>query len=169
MTRNTPESIPVAGSTTKKALIRRFDRESLQGYVNPQMYLQPGGIEFLTPEGAIQLLPYPEVKSVIFVKEFEADTESAKVFLTRPKMDGLWVRMKFRDGEVMDGILPNSPLLWERQGYSFTPPEPYSNNQKLFVPREALASMSVLGVVGSPLTRTRKKKGEELAQPTLFD
>jgi hypothetical protein len=104
---------------------------------------------------------------VIFVKEFEGASDAPKIFMTRPKMDGLWVRMTFRDGEVMDGILPNNLVQWERQGYSFTPPEPYSNNQKLFVPREALASMSVLGVVGSPLTR--KKKADMRDQPTLFD
>jgi hypothetical protein len=158
----------VAASTTKKTLIRRFDRESLQGYVNPQNFLQPSGIEFLTPAGSILLLPYVEVKSVIFVKDFESGLEPAKIFMTRPKMDGLWVRMTFRDGEVMDGILPNDLVHWDRQGYSFTPPEPYSNNQKLFVPREALSSMSVLGVVGSPLTRTRKKIDSRI-QPTLFD
>jgi hypothetical protein len=157
----------VAGSTTKKVVIRRFDRESLQGYVNPQTYLQADGIEFLTLSGSMLLLPYSEVKGVVFVKEFEGASEAAKIFMTRPKMDGLWVRMIFRDGEVMDGILPNNPVLWERQGYSFTPPEPYANNQKLFVPREALSGMSVLGVVGSPLTR--KKKTELRDQPTLFD
>lgn len=157
----------MAGSTTKKTLIRRFDRESLQGYVNPATYLQADGIEFLTPAGSITLIPYAEVKSVVFVKEFEGFSVAPKIFMTRPKMDGLWVRMTFRDGEVMDGILPNNPVVWERQGYSFTPPEPYSNNQKLFVPREALSSMSVLGVVGSPLTR--KKKPELRDQPTLFD
>jgi hypothetical protein len=159
----------VAASTTKKTLVRRFDRESLQGYVNPQVYLQPDGIEFLTPEGAILLLPYKEVKSVIFVRDFESTSEPAKVFLTRPKMDGLWVRMTFRDGEIMDGILPNNLVQWERQGYSFTPPEPYSNNQKLFVPREALTAINVLGVVGSPLTRTRKQKPVPVNQPRLFD
>jgi hypothetical protein len=159
----------VASSTTKKTLIRRFDRESLRGYVNPQAYLQPGGVEFLTPGGAIVLIPYMEVKSVVFVKEFETDAEPPKIFMTRPKMDGLWVRMTFRDGEVMDGILPNNIVQWERQGYSFIPPEPYSNNQRLFVPREALSSMNVLGVVGSPLTRTSKKKIATENQPRLFD
>jgi hypothetical protein len=159
----------VAASTTKKTIVRRFDRESLQGYVNPQTYLQPGGIEFLTPDGAILLLTYPEVKNVVFVKEFDAGSEPSKVFLTRPKTDGLWVRMVFRDGDVMDGILPNNPVAWERQGYSFTPPEPYSNNQRLFVPREALSSMSVLGVVGSLLTYRRRKKSDLKDQPGLFD
>jgi hypothetical protein len=158
----------VAASTTKKTLIRRFDRESLQGYVNPQSFLQPGGVEFITPAGSMVLVPYAEVKSVIFVKDFESASEPAKIFMTRPKMDGLWVRMTFRDGEVMDGILPNDLVHWDRQGYAFTPPEPYSNNQKLFVPREALSSMSVLGVVGSPLTRKRKPLDLK-NQPSLFD
>jgi hypothetical protein len=159
----------VAASTAKKTVIRRFDRESLQGYVNPQNYLLSNGIEFLTPSGSILVLAYTEVKSVIFVKEFESSTDAAKLFQTRPKMDGLWVRMTFRDGDVMDGILPNNPVKWEVQGYLVTPPEPYSNNQKLFIPREALSSMSILGVVGSPLTRTRKQKPALKDQPTLFD
>jgi hypothetical protein len=159
----------VAGSTTKKTLIRRFDREALQGYVNPQAFLRANGIEFITPAGSMILLTYAEVKSVIFVKDFESSSEAAKIFQTRPKMEGLWVRMTFRDGDVMDGILPNNPVQWEREGYSVTPPEPYSNNQKLFVPREALSSMSVLGVVGSPLTRMKKSRRDLRDQPTLFD
>jgi hypothetical protein len=159
----------VASSTTKKTVIRRFDRESLQGYVDPRTYLQVNGVELLTPAGSLALVLYADVKCVVFVKEFDHTGEATKLFHTRPKTDGLWVRMTFRDGDVLDGILPNNPLLWERQGYSFTPPEPYSNNQKVFVPREALSSMSVLGVVGSPLTRKPSKKADLRDQPTLFD
>ncbi len=159
----------MAGSTAKKTVIRRFDRESLQGYIHPGDYLQSDGIQFLSPSGSIVLVPYAEIKTVTFVRDFEPGGESAKIFLTRPKIDGLWVRMVFRDGDVMDGILPNNPVLWERQGYSLTPPEPYGNNQKLFVPRDALASMSVLGVVGSPLNKIRKPKPPVRNQPTLFD
>jgi hypothetical protein len=159
----------LASSTTKKALVRRFDRETLCGFVNPGAYLLENGIELLTPSGTISLVPYLEVKTVSFVKEFDADSQPAKIFNTRPKMDGLWVRMTFRDGDIMDGILPNNLVHWERQGYSFVPPEPYSNNQKVFVPREALSSISVLGVVGSPLTKTKRQKVELKDQPTLFD
>ena len=35
----------LAGSTTKKVLIRRFDREPMAGYVHPQTYLRPNGVE----------------------------------------------------------------------------------------------------------------------------
>ena len=150
----------MAGSTAKKVVIRRFDREPLSGFVNPQTYLQAGGVELLAPHGALSIVPYSEIKTVCFVKDFEP-TEAPPdrlVFHTRPKMDGLWVRMRFRDGEIMDGILSNNLLQLEAYGFTFIPPEPYSNNQKIFSPRQALSEFHVLGVVGSPLTRRRRKE-----------
>lgn len=160
----------MAVSTSKKVRISRFDRESLLGYVNPQTYLRPAGVELLTPDGSYSVVPYDEVKSVQFVRDFEpADsTTERKVFSTRPKMDGLWVRVKFRDGEIMDGILANNLLQMESQGFTIVPPDPYSNNQRLFLPRTALAELQVLGVVGSPLRR-RKPKAAPKEQIGLFD
>jgi hypothetical protein len=76
--------------------------------------------------------------------------------------------MVFRDGEVMDGILPNNLLSWEITGFTVTPPEADGNNQKVFVPRQALRGMQVLGVVGSPLRRKRKKAAEGTEQASLF-
>jgi hypothetical protein len=157
----------VSSSTAKKVIVRRFDRENLTGFVNAFSYLQPTAIELLKPDGALVLLPYEEVKSVCFVKDFEAESETRKIFMTRPKLEGLWVRMQFRDGELLDGILPNNLLTWEIAGYTVTPPEPDANNQRVFVPRSALKSIQVLGVVGSPLTAKRKKAAAP-DQPTLF-
>ena len=149
-------------------VVRRFDRENLTGFVNPLSYLQPHSVELLKPDGTLVLLPYDEVKSVCFVKDFEAEAESRRIFLTRPKLEGLWVRMRFRDGEIMDGVLPNNLLAWEIAGYTVTPPEPDANNQRVFVPRSALSSIQVLGVVGSPLRPKRKKALAAPDQPTLF-
>jgi hypothetical protein len=150
-------------------VVRRFDRESITGFVNPYSYLQPSSIEILKPDGALAILPYEEVKSVCFVKDFEAEEEPSKIFMTRPKLEGLWVRMQFRDGELLDGVLPNNLLAWDVAGYTVTPPEPDANNQRVFVPRSALRSIQVLGVVGSPLRSKPKKKPEPgLDQGTLF-
>jgi hypothetical protein len=156
-------------STAKKVIVRRFERESLTGFVNPPSYLQPTCLELLKPEGTLALLPYEEIKSVCFVSDFDAETEPRRIFMTRPKLEGVWVRMFFRDGEMMDGILPNNPLSWEIAGFTVTPPEPDSNNQRVFVPRSALRNMQVLGVVGSPLRAGRRKaKGASEDQQTLF-
>jgi hypothetical protein len=161
----------LTGSTTKKVMVRRFDREPLPGFVSPQSYLQPGGVELLKPDGTVVLIPYQELKTVCFVKDFETSDEAPerKVFLTRPKMDGLWVRMRFRDGEVMDGILSNNLLQWEAYGFNVVPPEPYSNNQRIFLPRQAVTEIHVLGVVGSPLTRRRRRPPTPKEQIGLFE
>jgi hypothetical protein len=160
----------LASSTTKKVLIRRFDREPLVGFVNPQMYLREDGIELMTQGGAVTLAPYQEVKTVSFVKDFDAaDAEpERKVFNTRPKTDGLWVLMKFRYDEVMEGILANNLLQLDPYGFTIVPPDPYSNNQKIFLPKAALKELQVLGVVGSPLKR-RKPKPDTKEQIGLFE
>ena len=159
----------MAVSTTKKVRISRFDREALVGFVNPQSYLRSSGVELLTPDGNFSIVPYEEVKTVQFVKDFEPqDPTERRIFSTRPKMDGLWVRVKFRDGEIMDGILANNLLLLEVQGFTLVPPDPYANNQRFFVPRIALSELQVLGVVGSPLRR-RKPKPTSKEQIGLFD
>ncbi|MDP9168974.1 MAG: hypothetical protein M3N54_00030 [Acidobacteriota bacterium] len=158
----------MASSTAKKVVVQRFDRENLTGFVNPYSYLQPLAIELLKPDGALVLLPYGEVKRVAFVKDFEGETEPRRVFLTRPKLEGLWVRMVFTDGDVMEGILPNNLLAWDFAGFTVTPPEPDDNTQRIFVPRQALRSSQVLGVVGSPLRVKRRKPGPMADQPRLF-
>jgi hypothetical protein len=159
----------VSGSTTKKAVIRRFDREPLAGYVNPVSCLQPAGVEMLSIQGNTDTVPYIEIKTVSFVRDFDTGAEGERrVFNTRPKIEGLWVRLQFRDGEIMEGILPNNLLQLEHNGFTVIPPDPYSNQQRVFVPRTALRLVEVLGVVGSPL-RKRKAKAVPKEQIGLFD
>jgi hypothetical protein len=160
----------LAGSTSKKVVVRRFEREALTGFVNPGHYLLPEGIELLSQSGTISLLPYSEVKAVCFVRDFESSEgqPSQRLFHTRPKMEGLWVRMRFLDGELMDGLLPNNLLQLEPSGFTVVPPNPSSNNQRIFVPRSALRDFQVLGVVGSPLRR-RKPKVVPKEQIEMFE
>jgi hypothetical protein len=159
----------LSASTTKKAIIRRFDREPLSGYVNPLTFQQPTGIELLSVTGQVALVGYNEIRSLTFVRDFAGNPEPERLaFHTRPKMEGLWVEMHFRDGEAMEGVLPNNLLQLETFGFTIIPPDPYGNNQRVFVPRTSLTSVKVLGVVGSPLAK-RKPKPEQKDQIGLFD
>jgi len=156
-------------STTKKALVRRFQRETLSGYVNPLSYLQPAGVELLSEEGNVSAIPYDEIKTVAFVRDFEpAGSTERLTFLTRPKMAGLWVSFRFRDGEVLEGILPNNLLQIDHHGFVVIPPDPNGNQQRVFVPRQAILGVEVLGVVGSPL-RKRKRPPASEDQIRLFE
>ena len=159
----------MASSTTKKAVIRRFQKEPLAGYINPASYLQPAGVDLLSAQGNVSTVPYEEIKTISFVRDFEGAAEIGRqLFNTRPKMEGLWVSLHFRDGEVMEGILPNNLLQLEPYGFTVIPPDPYSNQQRVVIPRAAVESVQVLGVVGSPLKK-RKTKAVPKEQIGLFD
>jgi hypothetical protein len=147
-------------STTKKVLVSRFDRETLTGFVNPQSYLRAEGLEMLSQTGSVSVVPYEEVKLVCFVRDFQQGEprKELRLFTTRPKLEGLWLRMHFRDGDAMDGILTNNLLQLEPYGFSVIPPDPGFQNQRVFVPKAALSRTQVLGVVGSPLRVPRKTK-----------
>jgi hypothetical protein len=160
----------LGGSTNKKVLVSRFDRETLTGFVNPQTYLQPEGLELLSQSGSVSIIPYGEIKLVCFVRDFQQGEprKELRLFTTRPKMEGLWLRMQFRDGDAMDGILPNNLLQLEMYGFSVIPPDPGFQNQRIFVPKAALLRMQVLGVVGSPLRMPRKTKPTAKEQLEMF-
>jgi hypothetical protein len=162
--------LALAGSTTKKAVIQRYEREPLNGFVNPLTYLRPEGVELLSAQGNISIVPYLEIKTISFVREFDTGDHAGgrRVFSTRPKIEGLWVSLEFRDGDVLEGVLANNLLQVEAAGFTVIPPDPYSNNQRVFVPRVALRAVQVLGVVGSPLKR-RKMKPVSKEQIGLFD
>ena len=158
----------MAGSTTKKAVVRRYDREALMGYINPASYLQPLGLELLSEEGKLSVVPYNEIKWVCFVRDFKLDGDERRTFLTRPKMTGLWVSFKFRDGDVMEGVMTNNLLQVEPSGFTFIPPDSFGNLQRIFAPRASLRSVEILGVVGSPLTK-RKVQPVSKEQIGLFE
>jgi hypothetical protein len=83
------------------------------------------------------------------VREFKDPFEpERKTFLSRPKLDGLWVRLRFHDDDVMEGIVSNNLLDLLDTGVRLTPPDLHGNILHMFIPRTALAEMKVLGVVG---------------------
>ncbi len=150
----------LAGSTSKKIVAVRFDREPVYGFIDPQAYLREAGVEVLTSEGSLVILPYSEVKALCFVRDFGAGPvwPENRAFSNRPKTEGLWVRLEFRDGDALEGIVPNNLLTLEPPGLAVTPPDAGFHNQRVFVPRAALSSVKVLGVVNSPLRRGAKAK-----------
>ncbi len=154
----------MSASTSKKVVIFRFDREALPGFVHPQSWLSAGGVELLTPTGAVSVLPYSDIKCVCYVREWEPDgwRSERRLFASRPKTEGLWVRAIFRDNDFIEGVLPNDLLQMEPQGFLLAPPDAFSNSQRIFLPRLALKEFKVMGVVGSP---ARAKRGKPSAKP----
>lgn len=158
----------MASSTNKKVVLHRFDRTILAGFINPRSYLQTEGIEFLTADGEAGLVPYADIKTARFVKEFGEDTEPIRrTFTTRPRRSGLWTRFHFRDGDTLDSILSNNLSQLDGYGFQIYPPDS-SAAQRWFIPREAVRDVQVLAVIGSPLKATARKPKALKGQIGLF-
>jgi hypothetical protein len=155
----------VSGSTNKRVRVLRFEREPIDGFVHPQTFQTPAGIEMLTRDGAILTVPYSEVKVLCFVQDFDEEIPDLnnRTFTSRPKSAGLWVRMSFRDGGLMDGLLPNNLLQLDPHGFTVTPPGLAAAPQRIFIPRAALRSLHVLAVVGSGLGRSKKPDERQIS------
>jgi len=136
-------------STLKKVVVLLLDRSAVRGYLNPATLGQSAEIDLLNLDGEQKSIQLDDVKSVYFVREFKDPFEpERKTFLSRPKLDGLWVRLRFRDEDVMEGIVANNLLELLDTGVRLTPPDLHGNVLHMFIPRTALAEMRVLGVVG---------------------
>ncbi|PYT12446.1 MAG: hypothetical protein DMG59_23380 [Acidobacteria bacterium] len=150
----------MSATTNKRVLVARFDRATLQGFVQTPASFGAEAVELLTLDGSLIQVPYSETKAVCFVRDFESGEtwHQHPAFATRPKTPGLWVRLRFRDGDSLEGMLANNLMQIEPSGFSIIPPDPTFHNQRIFVPRAALSDVQVLGVVGTPLRRSVDKK-----------
>jgi len=145
-----------------------LDKQALRGYLSPTRLGQADPIDVLSPDGEHEQIPLAKVRAVYFVREFSDDFEpERKAFLSRPKLDGLWVRLRFTDGDILEGVVPNDLLSLLDNGLQITPPDLNSSTDRIFVPRGALSEVTVLGVVGI----ARRKPAAAAAsanQPRLF-
>lgn len=141
----------------------------MAGFLDVFEGLAAQNLELLSQEGTAQSIPMADVKVVCFVKEFDGpgfDLEP-RTFRNRPKTEGLWIRMQFRDNDFIEGIAANNLAQWEPGGITVNPPEASSNTAKIFVPRSALRDCRVLGVVGAVAARKRRLTPGD--QPGLFE
>ena len=145
-----------------------LDRKSLRGYLNPARLGQADPLDLLTPDGEHQELPLAKIRSIYFVRDFNDDFEpERKAFLSRPKLDGLWLRLRFLNGDSLEGVIPNDLLAVMDNGLQITPPDLNSNTDRIFIPRAALSEVTVLGVVG--IARRKPAAAAAAAQPRLFN
>jgi hypothetical protein len=157
--------IRTSASTHKKVVVLLLDRTLLRGYLNPAKLGDAEAVDLLTPGGEHRTFPIKDVRSIYFVREFTDHFEpERKAFLSRPKLEGLWVRLKFRDNDCIEGVVPNDLLSLLDRGVQITPPDLHGATVRIFIPRTALSEMTVLGVVG-----IARRKPVTAVQPGLFN
>lgn len=155
-------------STHKKVILVLADKRTLRGYLNPARLGQLDPVDVLTPDGEHLEFPLAKIRSIYFVREFSDEFEpERKAFLSRPKLDGLWVKLRYNDGDTLEGVVPNDLLSLLDNGLQITPPDLNSSTDRIFIPRSALSEVTVLGVVG--IARRKPTAAAAAAQPRLFN
>lgn len=134
--------------------------ERVQGYVKFPKFAGEEGLEILDAGGQHQTIPWKSLKIVWFVHDWDTPTpkQQQATFPRRPRIEGLWVRLRFLDNSLLDGILINDLLQLNPHGFLITPPAFNGNNPTAFVPRAALKSAEILSVVGGPAQQTQRRR-----------
>ena len=88
-------------STRKRVVVRKLDKGLTKGFIDPKGYLA-SEVGLLDRDGRMVHIPMHDIKAVFFVRDFDGNPDRAerKIFRSRPRLAGLWVRMTFKDSEV---------------------------------------------------------------------
>lgn len=100
--------------------------------------------------GGRKLIELNRTKALFFVKTLEGrnDYVEIKFFERNPQIEGLWIKIRFKDGEVTEGIVHNSLPFVSDSGFFLRPPDPQSNNRVVYVVKSFLTDFRVLGIRG---------------------
>jgi hypothetical protein len=167
-------------NTRKKVIVRRFSGDSLPGYLAQAGFVRDSAIDLLDLTGRILALPLNDIKMISFVRDFNLSDNSnperlsRRTFLARPRSEGLWVRLTFRTGDLLEGLAPTDRALLDAlvddAGLFLTPPDTRSNTQRIYVPREATSEVQLLAVITTPSRRQpiSSQAAKENLQDELF-
>ena len=165
-------------SAHKKVIIRRFTGETLPGYLPLTGFLrdhstQPS-LDLLDLSGRVISLLLNDIKHVCYVRDFNLNDTlnperlTRRTFLAKPRTDGLWLRLTFRGGDLLEGLAPIDITLTDDlindSGFHLTPPDTRSNTQRVYIPRTSLADLQLLAVITTP---SRRKPLPAASVPSL--
>ena len=137
----------------KKVIVRKLSRDWLSGYLSPSAFVVNEQVELLDLSGKLISVEMSEVKWICFVRDFSSGDASQperllrKTFVTRPRSEGLWIRVRLKDNDMIEGLAQNDLTLLDGDGLFLVPPDTRSNTQRVFLPRQAVAELDVLAVI----------------------
>jgi hypothetical protein len=160
-------------SLRKPVIVRKFSRDWFAGYAGLSFGQDAAELEILDLTGKVLRVGWEQVKWVCYVRDLPAGEQANperllhKKFAIRPRTAGVWLRMTLTDGDEIEGLAANDRTLLEGAGLLLTPPDTRSNTQRIYLPRQAIQTLEVMGLIGA----SRRQKAETRPaekQPELF-
>jgi len=167
----------------KKVILRRAritgPAEILPGYLALSGFVRNRALELLDLSGRVIPILLNDIKLISYVRDFNlADTTNPerltrRTFLARPRAEGLWLRLTFTSGDILEGLAPTDTNLLDDlvndSGLFLTPPDTRSNTQRIYVPRTSIAELTLLAVITSPSKKKPASTPTTSPQQDLFD
>ncbi len=159
-------------------IVRKFSRDWCAGYAGLSFGQDEPELEILDLGGKVLRIGWEQVKWVCYVRDFPVPTSAAdnanperllhKRFTTRPRTAGVWLRMTLTDGDELEGLAANDRSLLEGAGLLLTPPDTRSNTQRIYIPRTAIQTLEVAGLIGAAARKGPLRHSTAADQPDLF-
>jgi hypothetical protein len=142
-------------------IIIRYEKHAVRGLVEPS---ELGSIDQLLrndpmypldtirlkllDSGEMEDVSTKDAKAVFFVKTFDGDLRHRALHFHEhaPTVPGLWVRVYFYDGEMIEGIISNAKDFVLESGFFLRPTDPNGNNRLVYVLKAGLKDFHVLGM-----------------------
>jgi hypothetical protein len=163
-------------SGRKPVVVRKLSRDWCSGHAGADFGQHRAELEFLDLGGKVVRIGWEQIKWVCYVRDFPAGPVDQtnperllrKRFSLRPRTAGLWLRLTLGDGDDLEGLAANDRSLVDGAGLLLTPPDTRSNTQRIYVPRQAIRSVEVLGLIGAHGRKRPEAALSHEAQPGLF-
>lgn len=159
-------------TSRKKAIFRKLSRDWVAGYVPLASFVRDGRVEMLDLDGKVIALDVEDLKWICYVRDFNSGELNnperlvRKTFAGRPRGEGLFVRARLKDGDLVEGLAANDATLVASEGVFLTPPDLRSNTQRIWIPKTALEGLEVIAVVGAAKRpRTAPEPRPEAGKP----
>jgi hypothetical protein len=101
----------------------------------------------LLDSNIVEEVSIKDVKAIFYVHSFDGDANHKELsfYGNSPIVHGIWMRIQFLDGEIVEGIVHNSIRYLVDPGFFLLPTDPGSNNKLIYVSKSRLADHCVLG------------------------
>jgi hypothetical protein len=147
-------------TTRSEKVVIQFGTRTVKGYLESPAWNTIeellSGAPLSTPEilhvrlfdsNSVEEISIKDVKAIFYVHNFDGDANHKEMsfYGKSPIVHGIWMRVQFLDGEVIEGIVHNSIRYLLDPGFFLVPTHPGSNNKLIYISKSQLADHRVLG------------------------
>lgn len=148
----------------RKVVIHVCSGEVIKGYVDASEDVDPVTLFEDSQDVSFQVItvrtvgtktaleiPLGNIKAVFFVKSFrgEPSRKDLRFYSNGPEVGKIWAEIRFKDNEVLEGLIENSVSHLVGDGFVVRPTDIGSNNLLVYISKAAVDSFRVLGVRAS--------------------